>query len=406
MTERMRAEEERRKLEAEMQNAQKLESLGVLAGGIAHDFNNLLVTVLGNAALALEELPEDSSARTYIERLEAAARRVAELTDQMLAYSGRSTFAVRSLDLSKLAEEMTPLLEASASRTASFKYDYEEGLPPVSGDERQLQQVIMNLVTNASDSLEGKPGVITLRTSSGHMDGHRLADTFLDEGLPEGLYVCLEVSDTGCGMDAETRARVFDPFFTTKFTGRGLGLAAVLGIVRGHWGTIKVSSELGLGTTVQIWLPAVATESKKLEEETQAVLDTEPRPWQASGVVLVADDEEDVKDFAEQILKRHGFRVLTASNGGQAVEVFREHSDEIDLILLDLTMPVMNGQEAFERIQQIRPGVPVILLSGYTQEDVRSRFTAQEPAAFVKKPYTPRSLAAVLRSVIEGDTAQ
>jgi signal transduction histidine kinase len=398
----MRDITEQRSLENQLRHAQKLESLGVLAGGIAHDFNNLLVGMLGYAGLALTKLPAESVARGYVEKIESSARRAAELTNQMLAYSGKGAFVVRPLDLSRLVEDVGRLLAASISKKAVLRYDCAHDLPPVVGDAAQLHQVVMNLITNASDALGDQPGVITLKTGAGRPDREYLAQTYINDELPTGLYVCIEVSDTGCGMDRETLGRIFDPFFSTKFAGRGLGLAAVLGIVRGHKGAVKVYSEVGQGTTFKILFPAEEVEKDALEPQGRPK-DTMLDVWRGHGLVLIADDEEIARSMAKEVLTEYGFSVVTAENGREAVEVFRTRAQDLVAVLLDLTMPVMNGQEAFEEIQQIRAEVPVVLSSGYTEQDVAGRFTGARPAAFIQKPYVHTELAQKLRAVIGPD---
>jgi PAS domain S-box-containing protein len=398
ITEGRRAEEERRRLEAQIQHAQKLEGLGVLAGGIAHDFNNLLVGMLGYAGLALTKLPPGVPARGYVEKIEVSAQRAAELTNQMLAYSGRGTFVLRRINLFELVEDVGRLLSASVSKKATLRYHCAPDLPPIVGDPAQINQVIMNLITNASDALGDEAGIITLSVTPVTADRPLLARSYLDDSLPEGRYVCLEVSDTGCGMDKDTLARIFDPFFSTKFAGRGLGLAAVLGIVRGHKGAIRVYSEPGKGTTFKVLLPAAPSAN---EPDAQA----EPeggglRSWRGTGVILVADDEEAARSVAREVFEDRGFDVLTASDGLEAVEVFRTHADEVSAVLLDLTMPVMGGKEAFEKILEIRPGVPVILSSGYTERDATTRFVKMPPAAFVQKPYVLIELVRKLHDVL------
>ena len=400
ITERRRAEEERKRLEAQIQHAQKLEGLGVLAGGIAHDFNNLLVGVLGNAGLALTKLPAQSPARVYVERIETTAQRAAELTNQMLAYSGKGTFVVQPLDLSDLATQMGHLLKASISKKAMLKFDCAPDLPLIRGDAAQIHQIIMNLITNASDALGDESGAITFTTGTFEADRTYLSETYLDDDLTEGLYVFLEVSDTGCGMDAATQARVFDPFFSTKFAGRGLGLAAVLGIVRGHRGCIKVYSEPGHGTTFKVLFPAVISDAKQRGRDASAQQGKDVKTWRGSGVILVADDEENVRIVAREMFEDRGFSVVTVMDGRQAVETFRARADEIVAVLLDLTMPVMGGEEAFKEIQAIRPGVPVILSSGFTEQDATSRFAGNEPAGFIQKPYLPSALVKAFWDVL------
>jgi len=401
ITERRKAEEDRKRLEAQIQHAQKLEGLGVLAGGIAHDFNNLLVGVMGYAGLALTKLRPESPAHGYVERIEVAAQRAAELTNQLLAYSGKGTFMIRPLNLSTLAVEMGRLLSASISKKAMLKYNCNPDLPLIQGDAAQLHQVIMNLITNASDAIGDEPGVISISTRAIKLDRTYLSKTFLNDDLIEGLYVCLEVSDTGCGMDSATLPRIFDPFFSTKFAGRGLGLAAVLGIVRGHKGAIKVYSEPSSGTTFKILLPAIPSTNGTTESGDAARAKNALAGWRGSGILLVADDETTARQVAMDALENYGFKVLGAANGKEAVELFQKHQDEIVAVLLDLTMPIMSGEEAYELIHSIRPDTPVVLSSGYTEQDVSERFAGKGPVAFIQKPYVLQDLAKKLREVLE-----
>ena len=402
ITERRRAEEDRKRLEAQIQHAQKLEGLGVLAGGIAHDFNNLLVGMMGYAGLALTKLTPESIAFGYVEKIETSAQRAAELTNQLLAYSGRSTFIIKPLNLSTLAVEMGRLLSASISKKAVLKYNCSPDIPLIHGDAAQLHQVIMNLITNASDAIGDDPGVITISARPIKADTSYLSKTFLDDKLAEGLYVCLEVSDNGCGMDATTLQRIFDPFFTTKFTGRGLGLAAVLGIVRGHKGAIKVYSEPGNGTTFKILFPAMDTVAEVSAISADSTKSKDALAgWKGAGTLLVADDETTALQVAKDVLETYGYKVVGAANGKEAVEVFQQYQDEIVAVLLDLMMPIMNGEEAYELIHAIRPNIPVVLSSGYTEQDVSERFAGKGPVAFIQKPYVLQDLAKKLREVIE-----
>ncbi len=397
VTERKRAEGERRRLEAQIQHTQKLESLGVLAGGIAHDFNNLLVGILGNASLALMDLPDESPARYSLEQIETAAQRAADLTNQMLAYSGKGRFVVQPLHLSRLVEEMTHLLEASISKKVVLKYAFAEALPAVEADATQIRQVIMNLITNASEAIGNKSGTVTVSTGLVQADRAYLSETYLNEELPEGSYVYLEVADTGTGMDSATRARIFDPFFTTKFTGRGLGLAAVLGIVRGHRGAIKIYSEPGHGTTFRVLLPCTDRVPDDAAQDTGRF-----ERWLGSGTVLVVDDEASVRQVARQILERAGFTIITAENGRQAIERFREDADDVAAVLLDMTMPDMNGEETFRELRRIRSDARIILSSGYSQQEITSRFAGKGLAGFVQKPYLATTLLTKLRQALEG----
>jgi PAS domain S-box-containing protein len=397
LTDRKHAEEQNRRLEAQVQHAQKLESLGVLAGGIAHDFNNLLVGILGNADLALSDLPPTSSARDRIDDIETAARRAADLCRQMLAYSGKGRFVIEALDLHRVIDEISRMLEVSISKRAVLKLNFADNLPTLQGDATQIRQVIMNLITNASEALGDRGGVISVSTGTMMCDRAYLAETYLDEDLPDGQYVFLEVADTGVGMDEATRSRMFEPFFSTKFTGRGLGMAAVLGIVRGHSAAIKVHSEPGKGTTVKVLFPA--SEQPALSGK----IDSPEKGLKATGTILLADDEESVRTVARRMLERLGFDVMTAVDGVDALEKYRESQDRISCILLDLTMPRLDGEEAFRELRRVKGDVRVILSSGYNEQDVVQRFAGKGLTGFIQKPYQLAKLREVLRIVFRSD---
>ncbi len=390
------AEKERERLHAQLQHAQKLESLGVLAGGIAHDFNNLLMGVLGNAEIALLDLASESPAREELQAISAAAKTAAELTKQMLAYSGKGKFVVQPLNLSKLVEDMAHLLEISISKKVALKYNFAENLPPVEADAAQIRQIVMNLIINASEAVGEKSGVITVTTGVMEADQAYLSETYLDESLKEGYYVYLEVADTGRGMDQKTIDKIFDPFFTTKFTGRGLGLAAVLGIVRGHSGALKVYSQPKRGTTFKVLFPCSEEDAAALTEEVG-----EDEAWRGSGTILVVDDEEHVRAIAKKMIERGGFTVITASDGGEAVELFRARADEIVLVLLDLMMPHLDGEETFRELRRIRSDVKAILSSGYNEQEVTSRFVGKGLAGFIQKPYGPSQLLGKVREALD-----
>lgn len=390
------AEEERRVIETQMLHTQKLESLGVLAGGIAHDFNNLLTSVIGYSELARGQLPHKSEAGVFIDEAVQGARRAAELTQQMLAYSGKSVLIVEPVQLSKLVSEITRLLQVSISKKCVLRFDLMENMPACMVDATQLRQVIMNLIINASDAIGDRSGVIAITTGVAWCDKEYLAENFVDDQLPEGLYAHLEVADTGSGMSAETRARIFDPFFTTKFTGRGLGLAAVLGIVRGHKGAIRVYSELGSGTTFKLLLPA----QPQMELERTGP-DPEPAQWCAGGHALVIDDEESIRGLTRHMLLQMGFEVTTAKDGREGVEVFREMVASNPLVLLDLTMPHMDGAEAFKQLRQIRPDVRVIIMSGYGEQTIDTQFAGKGLAGFLQKPFRLMEVRELVRSIME-----
>ena len=395
ITERKRAEEERIKLEAQMLEVQKLESLGVLAGGIAHDFNNLLMAILGNADLALLTLSPASPAYPNVEQIVRASQRAADLCGQMLAYSGKGRFVVGHYNLSEIVQEMAQMLKVSVSKKAALRYFFDADLPAVEVDVTQMRQVIMNLITNASEALGDRTGIISVSTGVMDCDRDYLAESYLDDKLPEGKYVYLEVADTGSGIDEETRRRMFDPFFTTKFTGRGLGLAAVLGIVRGHQGAIKVYSEVGKGSTFKVLLPA----REWVPGERRDGAAQSDQPLSGGGTILIVDDDPEVRDVGTQMLERLGFKVLTAAHGREGLKIFQKCGDEIDCVILDLTMPEMGGEEVFRELRRLRKDVRVILSSGYNEQEVTQRFVGKGLAGFIKKPYRVANLHEILKRV-------
>jgi PAS domain S-box-containing protein len=397
ITQRKQAEADKIALERKLLESQKLESLGVLAGGIAHDFNNLLTAVMGNASLARLELGETSPVQKNLRQIETTALRAAELCQQMLAYSGRSRFVVERLDLSALIESTVPLLQLSLSRNAACRLDLDHRLPPVMADATQMRQIIMNLVMNAAEAMDERGGEIVLSTGVVPVDRDRFAGMVIGNELPAGNYVFLRVADRGCGMAPETLARIFDPFFTTKFAGRGLGLAAVLGIVRSHEGALSVESEPGRGTTFTLFLPpttgAVAAAPGKPVSST---------PWRHSGTVLVADDEDDVRTVTGDILERLGFTVVSAADGREAVAHFEREPARFDLVLLDLTMPGLSGVETLMRMRELRPDLRVLLMSGYAESEADSRLAGVARDGFVQKPFTVGSLIAKVSAIFDG----
>jgi PAS domain S-box-containing protein len=395
ITDRRQNELERRNMEAKIQQAQKLESLGVLAGGIAHDFNNLLMGILGHAGLALMEMADDNPMKRRMLQIEVAATRAAELTNQLLAYSGKGRFLVESLSLSRLVEEMGGLLETVISKKATLEYRFSPDLPPIEGDGTQIRQVIMNLITNASDALGGRIGRI--RVTTGIMPSSPATST-LAGTAPEGSAVFLEVADTGDGMDEATLQRIFDPFFTTKFTGRGLGLAAVLGIMQGHHGAIQVQSEPGQGTTFRLLFPPAAV-VPALESTSR----TGPQPYFGSGTILVVDDEENVRSVATTSLERCGFTVRTACQGREGLEAFRAEASQLRALILDLTMPEMGGEAVLATLRsEGGPGatVPVLISSGYSTADLAADLQRHGQVSFLQKPYGPKELVRKIRECL------
>ena len=386
---------ERTQIENQLRQTQKLESLGVLAGGIAHDFNNLLVGVLTNASMALLDLPVTSPARETVLNIERAAQRAADLTRQLLAYSGKGRFIIESVSLSDIASEMLQLLKTVVSKRATLTLDLADGLPMVKGDATQLRQILMNLITNASDSLNERNGEILLRTRVANVDRTAPSATMFGGPLLPGRYVVMDVIDNGSGMADETLQRIFDPFYTTKFTGRGLGLAATLGIVRGHGGAVVVTSTVGAGTTFSLYFPPSEGVRRDAPMVSVATLD-------GHGTILVVDDDAGVRSVARSLLVRRGFTVMLAENGREAVDLFAVHHAEIRAVLLDLTMPVMDGEDALRELRKTDMSVPVILMSGYSDVDVERTFTGAGLAGFVQKPFRVDDLYQTLAAALTG----
>ena len=394
LTSRTQAENERQELERKLLDMQKLESLGVLAGGIAHDFNNLLTAILGNAQLARLQLQPSSPLRQHLLEIERTSMQAADLCKQMLAYSGQGRIEVRLLDLNRSIRDMSQLLRVSVAKKVQLSFNLAHNLPKVRGDVSQIRQVLMNLVINASESIISNEGSIWVSTGV----VHRAKDLFRGitvTGEPEERdYAFIEIADTGCGMSAETQARIFDPFFTTKFTGRGLGLAAVLGIVKGHGGTLELESHEGEGTTFTLLFPCAEAADEPLHVEE---IRTNPH-WSGEGLVLVVDDEESVRTLTSRMLESFEFRVVTASDGREGVETFAANAEAITVVLLDVTMPVMGGLEVLDRVRMIRPDVPVLFMSGYMREG--QLHNLDRATDFLQKPFTMEDLQEKLRLLL------
>jgi signal transduction histidine kinase/ActR/RegA family two-component response regulator len=400
--ERDAAEQERQALEAEVIQAQRLESLRVMAGGVAHDFNNLLTSIVGNANVLLEELPREAELWQSAEQIEKAGQHAAGLVKQMLAFCGKGTLSSEPLDLSALVSESVDLLRATISKTAELRCELAEDLPAIQADATQVRQVLINLVVNASEAIGNVAGVIRVSTRQLDVPPGRSYRTSLNEPLGPGAYVCLEVADTGRGMSAETQAKLFEPFYSTKFAGRGLGLAAVLGIVRGHHGSIRVHSREALGTEMEILFPA-APYAAGPPRQTGATADGR----HAGGTVLVVDDEESVRNVAKAILKRAGLRVLTAAGGREALEALRGTGGEVSVVLLDLVMPQMHGKDVLEALRSLYPHLPVILSSGYTEEhETGAQLATRGPTSFLAKPYRPAELLEKVSAAMAGQAVE
>jgi PAS domain S-box-containing protein len=392
-------EEEKAQFEQKLQETQKLESLGVLAGGIAHDFNNLLTGILGNASLAKLEFPGYPGLFEYLDQIEKSSQRAAELCRQMLAYAGKGRFVIQNLDITSLVEEITGLLNLSISKKVVLRFQLAHNLPPVSADATQIRQILMNLVINASDAIGDRSGVISIVTGIMRADQAYLRDTHLAPELDKGDYVFIEISDNGCGMNKETLSRIFDPFFTTKFTGRGLGLAAVLGIIRSHKGALKVYSEEGRGSTFKLLLPCAQGPALPVEFSGE-----EASNWQFQGTVLVVDDEETVRAVSARLIESFGFKTILAHDGRDAVEKLEANRDTITLVLMDLTMPHMDGEQAFREMRKFKPDVRVLLMSGFNEQDAINRFTGKGLSGFIQKPFKRDELQAKLKQILENQT--
>ena len=387
-----RAEENRLILEKQMLHAQKLESLGVLAGGIAHDFNNILTAIMGNADLALTRMNPESPAIDNLHNIEQAAARAADLAKQMLAYSGKGKFVVENLDMNRLLEEMLHMLDVSISKKALLRLNLTPNLPSVEADATQIRQIVMNLVINASEAIGDKSGVIAISTGFMDCDRTYLEKVWLEENITAGVYVYLEIADTGCGMDNETQTKLFDPFFTTKFTGRGLGMAAVLGIVKGHKGAINVYSEPNNGTTFKILLPASNRPAEIFND------DSHKDDWKSEGKVLLVDDEETIRVMGKKMLQEFGFAAVTAKDGRAAVEIFKQSSDFV-FVILDLTMPRMDGEQCFHELKRLKPDVKVIMCSGFSEHEVSQKFAGKGLSGFIQKPYNLSMLKEAIQKI-------
>ncbi len=395
ITEMRRAEAERKAFESKLQQSQKLESLGILAGGVAHDFNNLLTGVLGNASLAKTILPAESVAIKMLDQIESVALRASDLCKQMLAYSGKGRFIVQPLDLNAIILETAALLKVTIDKRTAVHFLPDDHLPPIVGDATQLRQVIMNLVINAAESISDHAGTIYLATRTLHVDSGYLSRTYHAPDLPGGEYVCLEVTDNGAGMSEEIAARIFEPFFTTKFTGRGLGLAAVFGIIRGHSGAIRVTSVEGRGSTFHVLFPCAEGRVQLSPPAPEAAPD-----WTGSGQVLIIDDEETVRDAAGAMLEALGFETTMTCDGLQGLDVFTAAPDSFAFVLLDLTMPNLNGVEVFARIRRLRPETRVLLVSGFNEQEATAGFLGEGPAGFLQKPFRLAQLRDKVREIL------
>jgi len=398
ITDHIDGEQQRQALALAVSETRRLESLGILAGGVAHDFNNLLTGVLANAELALHELPPDAPARASVQQIIAAAERATTLARRMLAYSGRASVALGTVDLNALVQDVAALIRPSIATRVAIEQALDPAVPPALADPAQLADLLTNLLTNAADAIGTAEGHITISTGMVEATPEYFANSYLAPQLPPGLYAFFEVADDGEGIPEAARGRVFEPFFTTRFTGRGLGLSAAVGLVRSGHGAVQVDSAPGEGARFRVTVPlatASGTIGGPTGTSTAAV---------SGGVVLIADDEDTVLSVASRALERAGYQPLPARNGREAVDLFGLHRDEITAVVLDVTMPGLDGREALGLMRLIAPRIPAVIMSGYALADLGF----DEPninAVFLQKPFVIAELHAAVRAAIEGARA-
>jgi two-component system cell cycle sensor histidine kinase/response regulator CckA len=390
---------ERRNLEEQLRHAQKLESLGLLAGGVAHDFNNLLTGILGNASLVLEVIQPEPEIKGMLQDIIRASERAADLTRQLLAYAGKGKFVIEPVCASALVRDISELLRSSVPRTVELALQLHPDLPTIEGDASQIQQLVMNLILNAVEATGEHPGVVRVSTGVRHVaPGDRMAH-FRPDPPPPGVYVSIEVMDDGCGMTDLVKAQIFDPFFTTKFTGRGLGLAAALGIVRGHKGSIAVESKEGDGSTFTVLLPAQPSPSASRHQEQPFIL--QPVAQTNAGSILIIDDEDVVRRAARATLEHFGYNVFEAADGRDGSDLFSRLHDRIALVLLDLTMPRMDGHEVWRYIRRVRPDMKILVSSGFDEAEAMRQFSESTGLDFIQKPYTASALVRKIRATLD-----
>ncbi|MEI6702665.1 MAG: PAS domain S-box protein [Deltaproteobacteria bacterium] len=393
---RKQAEEEFKKLEQQLRQSQKLESLGVLSGGIAHDFNNILAIIIGYCGLTMMDY---ETAENNIPEIEKAAERAAALCRQMLAYAGKAQLAKSQVNFCALVGEMLELLKSTLPQNAMIKSDLSTDIPVIDADASQLSQVVMNLIINASEAIGNEQGEIQVSLANATVIAGQSDKDYNGKAIPPGGYILLSVTDNGCGMDEETKWRIFEPFYTTKFTGRGLGMSAVLGIIKSHGGALQLFSQIGHGSTFKVYLPVSTTGITVGEDQTASAPSA---PWRGSGTILLVEDEDEVRHIAKALLKNFGFTVLEAVNGKEGLELYQKNASEISLVLTDMGMPVMDGYEMFHKLKSLNPELPIIISSGYGDTEVSSRIGSDNIAGLISKPYNPDQLREVLKRVVGG----
>lgn len=397
VTERKKAEEERRKMEQKYQQTQKLESLGVLAGGIAHDFNNILTIILGHCHIINNGIDSGIDQKSHVRQIEKAAGRAADLCRQMLTYAGKNSLVQMRINIGLLVGENVKMLQSALQKNITINLDLTHDMPEIMGDHTQIQQVVMNLIINAAEAIGDKNGTVTIHLKKIIIEADRENRDFFGNSIPPGAYACLEVSDNGCGMDVETQKRIFEPFYTTKFTGRGLGMSAVLGIIKSHDGVLQLFSAPDVGTTFKIYFPVLGAPDFFV---TQPVSAFAP-PAKGSGTILLVDDEESLRLIGSALLKAMGFSVVTAMNGRESLEIYREMGGRIDLILLDLLMPEMGGIDAYLQLREISSSIPIVICSGYAVEEILESINTDAHADVIQKPYKPDQLRETLMKFLD-----
>lgn len=393
--ERLDAEEKRKNLEQQLAFAQKLESLGVLSSGIAHDFNNILAIIMGYCSLTKMDY---ETAEKHIPEIEKAVERGAGLCRQMLAYAGKAQIVQSTFDLVDMVFGMVGMLKSSLPQNAVIKFESPPKMPCLLGDISQIRQVVMNLIINASEAIGESQGEIMVSIAKTAITNSEQVLDHQGKSITSGWYACLEVTDNGCGMNIETRQRIFEPFYTTKFTGRGLGMSAVLGIITTHGGALQLFSQEGQGTTFKVYLPIQNDKSVG----DNAIQEASSAPWTSSGSILLAEDEDQVRMIAKAFLSKLGFAVIEASNGKDALKLYQENAENIVLVVTDMGMPVMSGYELFRELKKIKPELPIIISSGFGDVDVSSKIPCDDIAGLISKPYSFDQLREIMKSVVNG----
>ncbi|MDD5284238.1 MAG: PAS domain S-box protein [Desulfuromonadaceae bacterium] len=396
ISERKLAEEERIQLEQQFHHAQKLESLGVLAGGIAHDFNNILTVILGHCYMARQDMNSEQEFKVSFQHVENAANRAADLCRQMLTYAGRSESEQTLISLRMLVEEVVKMLQSTLKKNVTIELDLLHDIPIIRGDNGQIQQIVMNLIINAAEAIGEVNGRVKVALAKALILPEQIFTDTFGTIINPGSYACLEVSDTGCGMDEETQKRIFEPFFTTKFTGRGLGMSAIHGIIKSHEAALQMSSTLGAGTTFKVFFPMSGASDYAVNRSSESATSVK-----GGGKILLVDDEQTLRNIGTALLEALGFSVIVATNGSEALEIYGEQSSEIDAILLDLIMPVMGGIETYNKLRNIASAIPIIICSGYSEGEVSEIIKNDRHAGFMSKPYNPIELREVMVRMME-----